>query len=50
MEENMKLYNEPSIEILIYSTADVIQSSAINTLDGNDPYMEEPEGWLRNDI
>lgn len=41
----MKLYNEPSIEISIYSTADIIQSSVTNTLDGNDPYMVEPEGW-----
>ena len=46
----MKLYNEPSIEILICSTADIIQSSVTNTLDGNDPYMGEPEGWIRSGI
>ena len=46
----MKLYKEPSIKILVYSTADVIQTSVTNPLDGNDPYLSEPEGWIRNAI
>lgn len=43
----MKLYNEPTIEILVYSTADIIQSSVMGPLDGNDPFLAELEGWIR---
>ena len=45
----MKVYNEPTIEISVYSTADVIQSSGAGPLDGNDPYLTELDSWVRSD-
>ena len=43
----MKLYNEPIVEVMVFSIADIIQTSTTNTLSGNDPYMQEPEDWGR---
>ena len=42
----MKLYNEPIAEVVVFSIADIIQTST-NTLASNDPYMQEPEDWVR---
>ena len=43
----MKLYNEPIAEVVVFSIADIIQTST-NTLAGDDPYMKEPEGWVNS--
>ena len=42
----MKLYNEPIVELMVFSVTDIIQTST-NTLASNDPYMQEPEDWAR---
>ena len=42
----MKLYNEPIVEVMVFSVTDIIQTST-NTLASNDPYMQEPEDWVR---
>ena len=42
----MKLYNEPIVEVMVFSVADIIQTST-NTLASNDPYIQEPEDWGR---
>ena len=49
MEEKMRNYNKPTIELLAISSMDIIQSSPANSLAGNDPYLTELDSWVRSD-
>lgn len=41
----MKNYNNPEIEIIKFTTLDVITSSG-----GNDPFELEPVGWSKDPL
>ena len=41
----MRFYNNPELDIVKFTTFDVITSSG-----GNDPYEKEPEGWTKDPL
>ncbi|MBR4014101.1 MAG: hypothetical protein IKJ00_07390 [Clostridia bacterium] len=45
----MRLYNQPTLELLTLSPTDIIQNSPTDLLTGNDPYKQEPDGWEKTE-